>query len=375
MQGFRAIVTLGVLLAASAAVGQETVQLSSAIQREVWRGETAGSEAAFYLDRGDLSHADTRRDLIVGAPGWSGQRGRVFVIFGASANGGEQSLANADVILSGGLAGDRFGHSTAAGYVTSWELAVPPPARDLVVGAPGANGNAGAVYMFLRGFTDGQQLGVANAQVTITGAPAGARLGSSLATADLNADGFREIIAGAPGIGAVYVIRGGQAISGTIDLSIPSPAFFRIQGSAADGVGEALAAGDLVGHSTPAQPSTSYDLVIPAFREGGTGAVYVIRGRASDSFPAVMNLTLEADARFGGIDLGDEAGKAVDGSARRGHYRRSDHRGAESRRAWQFQTLGGRDLRHLGQCLLTVAVARCRRCHALRSGDGAPGRQ
>jgi hypothetical protein len=181
-----------------------------------------------------------------------------------------------------------------------------------VVGAPGANSNAGAVYVFLRGFTNGQRFGVDAARITITGAPAGARLGASLATADLDGDGFREIIAGAPGLGAVYVIRGGHSVVGTIDLSTPSPAFFRIQGSAPDGVGEALAAGDLVGHATPSLPSTSYDLVIAAFKEGGTGAVYVIRGRASNSFPSVMNLALEADARFGGIDAGDEAGKSVE---------------------------------------------------------------
>jgi hypothetical protein len=315
MQAFRTFVAIVVLLGANAAAAQETVQLSSPAQREAWRGQTAGSEAAAYLDRGDLSSADSRRDLIVGAPGWSSGRGRVYVIFGGPVRGGEQSLGSADVILTGGVAGDRFGQATAAGYVTSWELNDPAPTRDLVVGAPGANGNSGAVYLFLRGFTNGQQLGVANARLTITGAPAGARLGASLATADLDGDGFREIVAGAPGIGAVYVIRGGAGVTGTINLSTPSAAFFRIQGSAADGVGEVLAAGDLVGHSTPSLPSTSYDLVIGAPREAGTGAVYVIRGRVSNTFPAVMNLPQDADARFGGIDFGDLAGKSLEVAA------------------------------------------------------------
>lgn len=312
MQAFRIFVAIAALLAPTAAYAQDTVQLSSSGQREAWRGESAGSEASVYLDRGDLGSADTRRDLIVGAPGWSSQTGRVYVVFSGPIRGGEQSLAGADVILTGGAPGDRFGQATAAGYITAWELAVPQPTRDLVVGAPGANGGAGAVYVFLRGFTTGQRLGVGAALVTIVGAPAGAKLGASLATADLDGDGFREIVAGAPGIGAVYVIRGGAALSGTIDLSTPSTAFFRIQGSAADGVGEALAAGDLVGHSTPSQPSTSYDVVISAYKEGGTGAVYVIRGRSSNTFPAVMNLPQDADARFGGLDVGDEAGKTLE---------------------------------------------------------------
>ena len=40
------------------------------------------------------------------------------------------------------------------------------------------------------------------------GAP-GDQLGTTLATADLNNDGYREIVIGAPGTNRVYVIRGG----------------------------------------------------------------------------------------------------------------------------------------------------------------------
>lgn len=302
--------TVAVLLA-TAAAAQETVSFSSSTNREAFRGETTGSQAGISLDRGEVSEGDSRRDLIVGAPGWNSNRGRVYVVFSGPLRPGQNSLGNAEVTISGASAGDRLGEATAAGYITAREGSSPLPNRDLVVGAPGVNSNSGAVYMYLRGLTGSQDLTTADATLTITGAPAGARLGAALATGDMDGDGFREIIIGAPGAGIVYVVRGGATVSGTVNLAVPSAAFFKIQGSAADGVGSVLAAGDLLGHALA--PNTNiYDLAIGAPGEGGnTGAVYVIFGRTSNTFPATMTLTTDANARFGGIDAGDQAARTL----------------------------------------------------------------
>ena len=295
---------------ASAQNAQVTINLSNSANREVWRGETAGSKAGTSLDRGEVGAGDTRRDLIVGAPGWNTNTGRVYVHFAGPVLGGEVSFAQASVILTGAASGDLFGSATAAGYITAIENSSPAPTRDLVVGAPGANAGSGAVYVFNRGLAAGS-IAASAANLIISGAPAGAQLGASLATGDLDGDGHREIIIGAPGTGAVYVVKGGAALPATINLSAPSSAFFRIQGSAADGVGRTVAAGDLSGHRAADSTKVTYDVVIGAQTEGGKGAVYLIKGRASNSFAAVMNLPADADARFEGIDAGDTAGAAL----------------------------------------------------------------
>src|SRR5690349_3865058 len=84
----RIFVLLAAVLTTVSASAQTTVSLSSSTNREVWVGETAGSSFGASLDRGELNQAG-RRDLIIGAPGWNSNEGRVYIHFSGPVRGGQ----------------------------------------------------------------------------------------------------------------------------------------------------------------------------------------------------------------------------------------------------------------------------------------------
>ena len=133
------------------------------------------------------------------------------VVFVAAAGGAFDEVA--DGVLSGEAAGDGFGCSVAsAGDVNDDGFA------DLVIGALGndfATTTAGRAYVYFGGpgaTFDGDLAGAP------AGASAGAQFGTSVAAAaDVDGDGFADVIVGAPhqGAGSASVYRGGSG--GTFD--------------------------------------------------------------------------------------------------------------------------------------------------------------
>jgi hypothetical protein len=128
------------------------------------------------MDQGAVSSSDNRRDLIVGAPSTASIAGSVHIIFGGPDRSGEFNLANAEAVITSSQAGNRFGFATAAGNIRNIEGTT---SRNLVVGAPGANGGRGAVYLFQAGFNTGARRTEADANYVIHGAP-GDQLGTAL---------------------------------------------------------------------------------------------------------------------------------------------------------------------------------------------------
>jgi hypothetical protein len=302
------LVVAGLLVGTHAAA--QDVNLASGGAESTWRGTAANAVAGASLDQGDVS-GDGRRDLILGAPGNGSSPGKVYVIFGGPIRRGDLSLTSAQVVINGGTGPDRFGTATAAGNIRTAESSDQP--RDIAIGAPGAAGGNGIVYLFASG--SGMPNGVRNATVAggATGyafqilGRTGDRLGAALATADVNNDGFREIIIGAPGTSRVYIINGRSLTLGsTIDLATtPALAEITVAGiTGADRLGNLIAAGDINGDSF-------YDILISApFEDAAAGRVYLLAGSATGMGGAV-DLSVSASAVFTGVAAGDQAGTGL----------------------------------------------------------------
>ncbi|NEU07291.1 hypothetical protein GZH53_03100, partial [Flavihumibacter sp. R14] len=224
-----------------------------------------------------------------------------------------------DVILAGTQSDDSMGYSVAsAGDVNDDGYA------DVVVGAltyDNGQSDEGAAFIYY---------GSANGLITSTSDPNGptiiesnlanSRFGNSVSSADLNKDGFSDVIVGAPQYtngagqgyeGAVYIYYGSAAGLSTTPAAI-------LEGNKAGArLGTSVsAAGDLNGDGYPdvvtgAREYANYP-PYPAPSEVGEGGVYVFYGTASgiSSSPVILELN-QIGAQLGGsvsggADLNDD---------------------------------------------------------------------
>jgi hypothetical protein len=215
--------------------------------------------------RGDFNN-DGIQDVAIGVPdenlGARADAGAVSVIYGATgglAPGGtpRAQLFDQDSAGMPGVAerGDRFGLALASGDFNN------EPFDDLAVGVPGENGAAGAVNVV---YGAAQGLAAAagpGAQLRGQGGPfgtgeSGDRFGAALAAGDFDGSSLDDLAIGAPGedggAGVVDVIYASG--SGGLDSSVGSDEALSqnspgVPGLAerGDGLGRALAAGDLDG--------------------------------------------------------------------------------------------------------------------------------
>jgi hypothetical protein len=277
---------LALLLALPTLAKAQDIPLAHGGADQTWVGTQPNARAGFWLDQGAVSAGDARRDLIIGSPGGPGVPGAVYVLFGGPQRSGDFVLSSAETVITSSEPGNLFGFATAGGNIRNTEGSIP---RNLLVGAPGANGGRGAVYLYQAGFhTGGPQLTEADAVFVVHGAP-GDQLGWALASGDLDGDGYREIIIGAPGNNRVYIVRGAEDLSGTLDLATQA-AHRTIQ---APGIGGVLASGDVTHNGL-------YDAILGAPSQN---IVYVFEG-TQGSVPSA------ATGAFTG-NPGDEAGTSL----------------------------------------------------------------
>ncbi|MBI2254448.1 MAG: FG-GAP repeat protein [Proteobacteria bacterium] len=224
--------------------------------------DSAGRGLAYI---GDIN-GDGIDDIAVGAPGTdpSGRPGAggTYIIYGRD-DGGLHDIDLTDFTaadgfrVTGAATGQALGHVIgSAGDINGDGI------DDLIVGAPGDDGNTGrsyVVYGAVGGLTDIDLATLTTAQgFNVSGVAAGDWSGVSVNSAgDINGDGFDDLVIGAPRVGInglynagqTYVVFGGTGL-GNIDLATMTPdQGFRLNGTADyDGIGRAVSsAGDING--------------------------------------------------------------------------------------------------------------------------------
>ncbi len=179
------------------------MDLSSA--EVIIRGENSSDYLGYSINQGDFD-GDGYHDAAMGAYYANSTTGKAYVVFGNGSTG-EISAADADFIVTGHQASMQTGSGVGSYDVDQ------NGADDLVVGAPtdsSSGGSTGSAYLFFGPLSGSVQTD--EADVWIYGENPNNQFGTGVAAGDLNADGWGELIIGAPGentggsgAGAFYV--------------------------------------------------------------------------------------------------------------------------------------------------------------------------
>lgn len=238
-------------------------------------GDMSSGAFGSALATGDLD-ADGLPDLLVGAPGESNTKGRVYGVFDVGALWASDVAAGYGMEVAGVSVDDALGTALAVGDVDADGY------PDLLACAPGndlGGAEAGGCWL-VSGATAGTlgERAIADvATASFVGAAAGDGLGPAggVGVADVDGDGRGDVVVGVPGYdgavaegGAVAIWRGG-ALAGALTLAA---ADWLVEGDGALGTAVALP-GDLDGDAVA-------DLLLGAPTAGTTGTVYAVAGLA-----------------------------------------------------------------------------------------------
>ncbi|MFT4974447.1 MAG: hypothetical protein ACI8S6_000329 [Myxococcota bacterium] len=272
-----------------------------------WYGTDTAGYAGQSLAAGDVN-GDGLSDLLVGQP----QDDLAYLLFGAASIVGADFSSAAAVSLT-------YDESDSPDLADTVLLADidGDGLDDLLLGAPTDDTsatNAGAVYG-IAGGTVASTISLPDDADLVLGGPASvgdARAGSALASADLDGDGYNDLIVGAPyadtsatQAGGVYLWYGALTSLDGLEDDVDSGDLLRGTDTT-DWAGHAVAARDVDGDGLS-------EILVGAPNVDDTdsniGAVYYVAGALSVA--AVRDLDTDSELTIFGDDAGDKAGSAV----------------------------------------------------------------
>ena len=288
---------------------------SDAMQRKIFNGYNTGDRFGNSVSTAGDVNGDGYSDLIVGAPNYSSDIGRVYIYLGGLTMGMFNDTA--DVVITGEAVNSDFGFQvSSAGDVNGDGYS------DVIVGAPNYSSNTGRAYIYFGGAVMNNV-----ADVIMTGETAGSQFGSSVSSAgDVNDDGYDDVIAGAPSYstntGRVYVFFGGALMNNAADVIMSGEATGNFFGRSVS------TAGDVNGDG--------YSDVIAGARgfSSNTGRAYVFLGGAVMNNAADVIMTGEAAGNFFGRSV-SSAGD-VNGDGYSDVIAGADRYSSDSGRAYVF---------------------------------------
>ena len=224
---------------------------------------------------------DGTDDIVVSSIGYdangNADSGRVYVVKGASNLSGVKDMATVSnflVAFDGIDPNDNAGYALAAGQFGDGSSTPCNTCKDLVIGAPNANGPtandyrsaAGEVYVVRgrSGLSAGTVISLRdvssppyNLITTVYGGTAGMGLGTSLAVGDIDANGFDDLMIGAPqanglaqsatAAGQFIAYFGSASWAHTVDERTVDPDMLVYGQRATDNLGNSLSGGDING--------------------------------------------------------------------------------------------------------------------------------